>query len=157
MRILGDGDDDVDQTAQEHHAQSLLPREAEAEADGVGEERIQTHTGGLCVRHIGEQAHDKRADDGRDDGGQEHAAPRHTRLGQDLRVDDDDIGHGEERGQTGHDFSGRGGAALLQMEKLFHYLFSVLVLGLIGTRTLPRTLRRESRLAMEHKFRTRPH
>ena len=72
---LGDGDEDVDQAAQEHHAHGLLPAEAEAEAHGVGEERVEAHAGGLGVRHVGEQAHDQGADDGRDDGGQEHAAP----------------------------------------------------------------------------------
>ena len=77
---LGDGDDDVDQAAQEYHAHGLLPAEAEAEAHGV-------------------------ADDGRDDGGQEHAAPRHTGLRQNLRVDDDDVGHREERGQAGQNLS----------------------------------------------------
>ena len=80
---LGDGDDDVDQAAQEYHAHGLLPAEAEAEAHGV----------------------DQGADDGRDDGGQEHAAPWHTGLRQNLRVDDDDVGHREERGQAGQNLS----------------------------------------------------
>ena len=120
---FGDGDDDVDQAAQEHHAQRLLPGEAEAEAHGVGEEGVQAHAGGLRVRNVGEQAHHERADDGRDDGCQEHAAPRHAGLRQDLRVDDDDVRHGEERRQTGHDFRGYGGAVLLQMEELFHILY----------------------------------
>ena len=102
---LGDGDDDVDQAAQEYHAHGLLPAEAEAEAHGVGEERVEAHAGGLRVRHIGEQAHDQGADDGRDDSGQEHAAPWHTGLRQNLRVDDDDVGHCEERGQTGQNLS----------------------------------------------------
>ena len=47
---LGDGDDDVDQAAQEYHAHGLLPAEAEAEAHGVGEERVEAHAGGLGVR-----------------------------------------------------------------------------------------------------------
>ena len=74
-----------------------------AEADGVGEERVQAHAGGLGIRNIGEQAHDQGADDRRDDGGEEHAAPRHAGLAQDLGVDDDDVRHGEERGQAGQD------------------------------------------------------
>ena len=123
---LGDGDDDVDQTAQEHHAQGFLPLEAEAEAHGVGEERVEAHAGGLRVRNVGEQAHHERADDGRDDGGEEHAAPRHTGRRQDLRVDDDDVRHCEERGQTGHDLSGHGGAVLFKMEELFHISLSLL-------------------------------
>ena len=88
---LGDRDEDVDQTAQEHHAQRFLPREAQAEAHGVGEEGVEAHAGCLCVRHVGEQAHDERADDGGDDGGEEHASPWHSGLAQDLRVDDDDV------------------------------------------------------------------
>ena len=105
---LGDGDDDVDQTAQEHHAQGFLPLEAEAEAHGVGEERVEAHAGGLRVRNVGHQAHHERADDGRDDGGEEHSRPTAYRSeDRMLRVDDDDVGHGEERGQAGHDFRGR--------------------------------------------------
>ena len=123
---LGDGDEDVDQAAQEHHAHGLLPAEAEAEAHGVGEERVEAHAGGLRVRNVGEQAHHERADDGRDDGGEEHAAPRHTGRRQDLRVDDDDVRHCEERGQTGHDLSGHGGAVLFKMEELFHISLSLL-------------------------------
>ena len=88
---LGDGDQNVDQAAQEHHAQGLLPGEAETEANGVGEERVEAHAGGLSVRNVGEQAHDERARNGCDDGCEEHATPRHTGLRQDLRVDDDDI------------------------------------------------------------------
>ena len=118
---LGDRDDDVDDAAQEHHAQRLLPGEPEAEAHGVGEERVQTHAGGLRIRHIGEQAHDQGARDGRDDGGEEHAAPRHAGLAQDLGVDDDDVRHREERGQAGQDLGRDRRAVLLQMEELLHY------------------------------------
>ena len=117
---LGDGDDDVDEAAQEHHAQRLLPRELQTEAHRVGEERVEAHAGRLRVRHIGEQAHDERADDGRDDRCQEHAAPRHAGLVQDLRIDDDDVAHREERGEAGHDLRGHGRAVLLQMEELLH-------------------------------------
>ena len=145
---LGDGDDDVDQTAQEHHAQGFLPLEAEAEAHGVGEERVEAHAGGLRVRNVGEQAHHERADDGRDDGGEEHAAPRHTGRRQDLRVDDDDVGHGEERGQAGHDLRGDGGAVLLEMEEFLHFLFSHL--SWVGRRVpYGGVRRRESRLAWD--------
>ncbi len=118
---LGDGDEDVDQAAQEHHAHGLLPAEAEAEAHGVGEERVEAHAGGLGVRHVGEQAHDQGADDGRDDGGQEHAAPRHTRLRQDLRVDDDDVSHREERGQAGQNLSRRRSCRFPPDGELLHF------------------------------------
>ena len=67
---------------------------------------------------------------GRDDGGQEHAAPRHTRLRQDLRVDDDDVSHREERGQAGQNLSRDGRAVFLQMEELLHLLSTSL--GLCG-------------------------
>ena len=126
---LGDGDENVDQATQEHHAQGLLPGEAEAEANGVGEERVEAHAGGLSIRNVGEQAHDERARDGCDDGCKEHAAPRHSRLRQYLWVDDDDVRHCEERGQTGHDLSGHGGAVLLKMEELFHFSLSLFLLG----------------------------
>ena len=126
---LGDGDENVDQATQEHHAQGLLPGEAEAEANGVGEECVEAHAGGLSIRNVGEQAHDERARDGCDDGCKEHAAPRHSRLRQYLWVDDDDVRHCEERGQTGHDLSGHGGAVLLKMEELFHFSLSLFLLG----------------------------
>ena len=125
-----------------------MPLEAEAEAHGVGEERVEAHAGGLRVRNVGEQAHHERADDGRDDGGEEHAAPRHTGRRQDLRVDDDDVGHGEERGQAGHDLRGDGGAVLLEMEEFLHFLFSHL--SWVGRRVpYGGVRRRESRLAWD--------
>ena len=64
-----------------------------------------------------------------DDGCKEYAAPRHSRLRQYLWVDDDDVRHCEERGQTGHDLSGHGGAVLLKMEELFHFSLSLFLLG----------------------------
>ena len=34
--------------------------------------------------------------------GHEHGSPVHARIGQDGRVDEDDVGHGQEGGDTGH-------------------------------------------------------
>ena len=102
---LGHGDQNVDQTAQEHHGKRFLPGEAQTEAHGVGEEGIEAHARSLRVRDVREQAHDERADDGCDDSRQEDAAPRHTRLRQDLRIDDDDVRHCEERREACHDLS----------------------------------------------------
>ena len=90
-----------------------------------------------------------RARDGCDDGCKEHAAPRHSRLRQYLWVDDDDVRHCEERGQTGHDLSGHGGAVLLKMEELFPFFPISISLGLVGTfRLLGGAFRRELRLAL---------
>ena len=114
---LGHGDQDVKQTADEHHGQRLLPGEAEAEAYRIGKEGVQSHAGRLSVRHVCHKAHDQRSDDGRDNGRKEYRAPFHSGLAQNARVNRDDVRHGEKGGQTGYDLSGNRGAVLFELKK----------------------------------------
>ena len=98
----------------------MLPGESQTQAYGVHKERVQTHAGSLCVGNVGHKAHHQGADDGSNDGGQEHGTPRHELLLQtgsaaakSVGVDHDDVSHGEEGRQTGHHFRTKRGAVFL--------------------------------------------
>ena len=134
---LGDGDEDVQQAADEHHGQRLLPGEAQSEADGVDKEGVQAHAGGQSIGHIGHKAHDQGADHRGDDGGQEHGAPFHPRLAEQGGVDGDDVRHREEGGQAGHHFTSGGGAVRLQLKKFFHCTMILLFQGAAAAPTRP--------------------
>src|SRR5699024_8437434 len=97
---LGDGDEDVDEAADEDHGQRLLPGESQSKADCVDKASVESNAGGLGVRNVGHKAHNQGADDGGDDGGEEYRAPLHPRLTEDAGVDHNDVGHGEERGNA---------------------------------------------------------
>jgi len=101
---LGDGDDDVNQTADEDHRKCLLPGELEAETDRENKERIQAHARCLCVRNVSKKTHNQRSDDGCDDGRKEDRAPFHAGLTQHGRIDHDDVSHCKERGQARNNF-----------------------------------------------------
>jgi hypothetical protein len=65
---------------------------------------------------VGVHAHDDRADRRRDAGGDEHRVVRHARIGQDVRVDEDDVRHGEERRQAGQHLGADVGLVFLELE-----------------------------------------
>ena len=114
----GNRDGDVDQTADEHHGQGLLPGKVERHADRVGEECVQAHARGLRVRDVGEQRHDKCADRGSDDRRKEDRLRVHACFSQYLWVDEQDVRHGEECRETGDDLGMDVRAAALQVEEV---------------------------------------
>ena len=131
------GDEDIDQAADKHHGQGLLPGKAQAQAHSVHKERVQTHAGGLGVGDVGHQAHHQGADDRGDDSGQEHGAPGHQLFlqaacpaAQGIGVYHNDVGHGEESRQAGDDLTAHGGAVFLQFEEFFHLLTFLKILPL---------------------------
>jgi len=92
-----------------------------------GKEAVQTHTGRHDKGLVGQERHHSGADGAGDAGGQEHAVPQrgaHGKVGQQVGVQGDDIGHRHERGQTGKNFRFHGGAVLLQMKNALHVIFS---------------------------------
>ena len=115
-------DGQEDQAADEHDSQTLLPGVAHAKADGVGEEGVQTHAGRLREGHVGQEGGEQAADGGADAGGQHHSGVIHARLGQEVGVDKDDVGHREEGGNAAHDLGQHGGLVLLELEGLLEQL-----------------------------------
>ncbi len=96
------------------NAESGLPGNASADDDGISEVGVEGHAGRESDRIVGPETHDQRGERGGDAGGEEDAVGRHTRFCEDARVYDDDVGHGEERGETGEKFAADGGAVFLE-------------------------------------------
>lgn len=113
---LSDCDDNVDDAADKHHGQRLLPGEFQRKADRINEESVEAHARRLRVGDVGDQAHDQGADDGGDDGCQENGAPFHTRLAENAGVYRDDVRHRKECGEAGDNLPSRCGAVLLELE-----------------------------------------
>jgi hypothetical protein len=107
------------QSRDEHGGQRLLPRQSGGADHGEGEERIQAHA--RCHAHgeVGSEGHHQRAQCGGQAGGDEHGARVHAGGGKDVGVDEDDVGHRQERGQPGQHFGPHGGAVLLELEQAF--------------------------------------
>lgn len=123
----GDGDQDVDDPADEDHSQRFVRGEPEAEDDDEGEEGVEAHARRQGVRDVGEEAHDEGPDGGSEDGGEEDGPFIESGIRQNTRVDDQDIGHRKESRKTGDDFGTDVGTILLQFEKLFQSLSPFLI------------------------------
>ncbi|MNH35260.1 hypothetical protein D3C79_959310 [compost metagenome] len=67
---------------------------------GVGEEGVQAHARRQGDRVVGDQAHGRRADGRRQAGGDEDRALVHAGLAENARVDEQDVGHGQEGGDA---------------------------------------------------------
>ncbi len=100
--------------------------------DGVGEVSVETHTGGESDGHIGEETHEEGGQGSNGSGGSDHVALNAllaegiiliivaplvalqmgtvacaSSLGNNGRVDGNNVGHGEEGGQAGADLDGK--------------------------------------------------
>ncbi len=115
---VGGGEDDKQHAGNKHGCQTSLPAIAELSADGVGKEGVEAHAGCLCQGVVGEQADEYGADGGRDTGGQHDCAGVHAGVTQDRGVDEDDVRHGEEGSQAGHDLGAHIGVIPLQVEEI---------------------------------------
>ena len=108
------GDEDEQHAGDEHDGQRLIIAIAVAQHDRIGKEGVQAHAGGLREGHLCVHGHQQRADERAQAGRHEYAAGNragHGRIAgndielvQDVRVDEDDVRHGKERGQAGHNF-----------------------------------------------------
>ena len=87
--------------------------------DHQGEEAVQAHAGGHGKGLVGQEGHHQAAHAGSDAGGQEHAVPQsgpYVKVGQQVGVQRDDVGHGHKRGQTGHDLGTDSGAVFFELK-----------------------------------------
>ncbi len=100
----------------QHESERLLPRVFVGQHQGEGEERVEPHAGRERDRIIGVERHDQRRDRRRDAGRDEHRALVHPGVGQDRRVDEHDVDHGEERRDARDHLGAHVGAVLLESE-----------------------------------------
>src|SRR5690606_26958947 len=106
---------------QEHGTQAHLPAVAHGQHHGVGEEGVQAHARSQGDRVVGQQTHQGRADGGGQAGGNEHGALVHAGFRQHGGVDEQDVGHGQEGGETGQDLGAHVGVVRTQLEQLFQH------------------------------------
>jgi hypothetical protein len=103
-------DEEKDHARTEHPGKRLLPGIAVGEDDREGKEGIESHTrrerDGVIRHKSHHQARYRRRDAGRD----EHRAFVHARICQDLRVDENDVDHGEKSREPGKEFRAHVGA-----------------------------------------------
>src|SRR5215475_7891377 len=127
LHVPRNGVDDVFADAEhrdeeEHHARAehggerLLPRVLVREHDREGEEGVESHAGRQRDRIVGVEAHHQRAHRRRDAGGNEHGALVHAGIAENLRIDEYDIDHGQERGDAGDQLGADVGAVLAKAE-----------------------------------------
>ncbi len=104
-----------------YRAERDLPGVAHAQHHGVGEEGVEAHAWRQGDRVVGDQAHHRRTDGRRQAGGDEDRALVHAGFAEDARVDEEDVGHGQEGGDTGQDLGTHVGAVRLELEQLFQH------------------------------------
>ena len=92
----GDGQQDEQDPGKEHDTQRSTPGNAHAQADGIGEVSVQRHAGSHRDGIIRVKTHHERRDRRRNARGEHHAFGRHSCLGKDLGIHDDDVGHRHE-------------------------------------------------------------
>ncbi|MNF84530.1 hypothetical protein D3C84_668980 [compost metagenome] len=88
----------------EYRTQGHLPGVAHVQDHGVGEEGVQAHARCEGDRVVGDQAHGRGADGGCQAGRDKHRALVHAGLAENARVDEQDIGHGQEGGHARENF-----------------------------------------------------
>ena len=103
--------------AVENHAERRRPRDAVADADGEGEKRVQAHArrerDGVVRHQRHDGGHERRGEAGR---GHERGGV-HAGLGENRRVDGEDVGHRGEGGETTDDLAAQRGAVGRQVKE----------------------------------------
>ena len=97
----GGGESEKNNAGEKDRAQGRLPGNVHLEADGVSEVGVQAHArrqrDGIARHH----AHENGAEGRGQAGGRGDRGQRHSGSGQDGRIDQHDIGHGQKRGDAG--------------------------------------------------------
>ena len=113
------GDGEEQHTGKEYCAQRGLPRDVQLDADGVSEIGVEAHArrqrDGIARHH----AHENGGECGGEAGGRGDSGKGHPRIGQDGRVHQDDVGHGEEGGDAGKDLGAPVGGEALKLKIAF--------------------------------------
>ena len=117
----GDGEREEDHAVDEHHAEGLGPRDALAEHDCEGEERVDAHAGSEGDRVVGQKRHDHRGERGGERGYGDKRALVHAGVGQDVGVDDQNVGHRGEGRQAGLEFAADGGFMAIELEETLQH------------------------------------
>ncbi len=86
-----------------HSAQRRLPGHVHFEAHGVSEVGVQAHARRERNRIARDNAHQDRRESRREASGRGGCGQRQPGIGQDCRIDQHNVGHGQERRDAGQD------------------------------------------------------
>ena len=111
-----DREHEENNAGEENYAQRSAPRNVHAQANRISEVGVERHSRSERDGIVGVKAHHQGADRGREAGGENHSLDRHPRLGQDLRIDDDDVGHRQESREAAEKFLLYGGLIFGELE-----------------------------------------
>ena len=114
-------DDEEDDAGDEDAAQRHLPGKLHAADHGEGEVGVEPHARRQRDRVVGQERHQQAADRRGDAGRDEHGAERHAGFAEDVRVDEDDVGHGQEGRDPGHDLRPHRRLVLVEFEQSFEH------------------------------------
>ena len=99
-----------------------MPWDAHAFDDGIGEVCVEAHAGREGKWVVGGCSHEDAAEGCAEAGGRGDGRERHAGFGEDGRVNEDDVGHRDESGESGEDFrapvGGVGGEGEVLLELL---------------------------------------
>ena len=119
LPYLRDREQEEDHARYEDGAEGHGPVQAHGGADVIGEEGVEAHARRDGHGEVGPQSHDGRGEDRRQNGGGDGRLLGHARVGEHVRVDENNVGNGHEGRESGQHFLARRGALFPQMEKPF--------------------------------------
>ena len=99
----GEGEREEDDSGEEHGSEGGLPGDVHAFDDGVGEVGVETHAGCEGEWVVGGRSHEYAAEGRAEAGGGGDGGEGHSSFREDSRVNEDDVGHRDEGGESGED------------------------------------------------------
>ena len=103
-------------TGKENNAQRSAPGDVHAQADRISKVGVERHAGRERNGIVGVDAHHKSGNGGGKAGRENHALDWHPCLGENLRVDDDDVSHRQESGEAAEKLLLYGGLVFSELE-----------------------------------------
>jgi hypothetical protein len=115
----GRGEQHENHPGPEDQPEGGLPGHARPQTDVVGEKGVHPHAGRERDGVVGQQRHQQGGEGGAQAGRHDRPFERHPRLGEEHRIDGQDVGHGEEGRQSAEDLPARRRAGGADVEQTF--------------------------------------
>ena len=112
----GEGQDKKDNSGEKDGTQSGLPGDVHAFDHGVGEVGIQPHTRSEGQRVVGKRSHKNAAKGRTETGSGGDGGEWHSGLTEDVRIDEDDVSHRDERREACENLSAPVGGVVGEAE-----------------------------------------
>ena len=123
----GDGQHHKEHTLDENRRQGHLPADPERADDTESEIGVEAHAGRQCDRKVGQKSHRQAGQSRRQRRRRGDILGRHASLGKDLRIDDEDVGHGEKSHHARTHLRPHAGAVLFEPEDAFEPIHGSIV------------------------------